>query len=603
MNRFRQRGLLLVTAVFLLIGFAAILAALASLNTSGISSGVNHGDSARAYMIARSGIEYAKQLHFGGTACGAGLVGTQTVDIGNFTISNATQYTSSAATLSGAVTATDTTIAVSSTAGYAPYGRILIDREEMSYGAISGNNFINVKRGTGNTVAAAHALAAIVYQGHCAVRSVGVVGDARRDLTANMSVPLFRTGIITKKNTVGTGTVAYTGVGFRPSVLIFYWTRQTAIGTTAQVSSGVGFAASPAQQYAVVTTMEDAQGNSDNGRYKSNNSVVLFQDITTPANIQDRAALASMDADGFTLNWNLNGSGTTAYRIAYIALGGEVQGAVGNFTLNNAVGNQAVTGTGFRPDLLLFLTSDIGNLNANLSNASLGLGFASSSSRQGALVSGGQDNINTNIRPRWQQLTDKAVMLVNSGANPPTATGQAGLFSMDSDGFTLNVTTASGGANRFVGYLALRGVRAAVGSFNQPTSTSGVINAVADLAFQPTGLMLASRNLASGITLDAGRTSIGAGGASSGSAASSSNIWFVEESGVDTSNTNSYSDASNIISLGANNTVTNAAQASLSSRFLGGFSLNWAATTDAVARQILYWAIAPRDYSDIRENY
>jgi hypothetical protein len=54
--------------------------------------------------------------------------------------------------------------------------------------------------------------------------------------------------------------------------------------------------------------------------------------------------------------------------------------------------------------------------------------------------------------------------------------------------------------------------------------------------------------------------------------------------------------------MGTNATTTNPAQASLQSLLLGGFSLNWTAA-DATTRQVLYWAIGPRDYADILENY
>ena len=64
-----------------------------------------------------------------------------------------------------------------------------------------------------------------------------------------------------------------------------------------------------------------------------------------------------------------------------------------------------------------------------------------------------------------------------------------------------------------------------------------------------------------------------------------------------------YNDATNVISMGTNvNPPTNLAQATLQSLSLGGFTLNWTAA-DAAAREILYWAIGPRDYADIEEIF
>jgi hypothetical protein len=59
-------------------------------------------------------------------------------------------------TLNGGISATDTTITVSSTANLASSGFIQIDNEVISYPNVSGNQLINCARGQNNTTAAAH---------------------------------------------------------------------------------------------------------------------------------------------------------------------------------------------------------------------------------------------------------------------------------------------------------------------------------------------------------------------------------------------------------------------------------------------------------------
>ena len=59
-------------------------------------------------------------------------------------------------TLNGTITALDTTITLSSTAGIASNGFILIDSETIYYANVNGNQLINCARGQNGTTAAAH---------------------------------------------------------------------------------------------------------------------------------------------------------------------------------------------------------------------------------------------------------------------------------------------------------------------------------------------------------------------------------------------------------------------------------------------------------------
>jgi hypothetical protein len=65
-------------------------------------------------------------------------------------------------TLNGGISATDTTITVSSTANLASSGFIQIDNEIISYPNVSGNQLLNCARGQNNTTAASHLTGAAV---------------------------------------------------------------------------------------------------------------------------------------------------------------------------------------------------------------------------------------------------------------------------------------------------------------------------------------------------------------------------------------------------------------------------------------------------------
>lgn len=74
--------------------------------------------------------------------------------------SGATNPTS--VTLNGGISATDTTITLSSTANLASAGFITIGNETISYPNVSGNQLLNCARGQNNTSAAAHLTGAAV---------------------------------------------------------------------------------------------------------------------------------------------------------------------------------------------------------------------------------------------------------------------------------------------------------------------------------------------------------------------------------------------------------------------------------------------------------
>ena len=73
------------------------------------------------------------------------------------------QTSSVGTTLSGGISATDTTITLTSTAGLGTNGFVLIGSETVQYGAISGNQLINCFRGQNGTTAAAHLTGVAVY--------------------------------------------------------------------------------------------------------------------------------------------------------------------------------------------------------------------------------------------------------------------------------------------------------------------------------------------------------------------------------------------------------------------------------------------------------
>jgi hypothetical protein len=73
------------------------------------------------------------------------------------------QTSPTSASLNGGISATDTTITLSTTVGLPSTGFLLIDSETVWYGYVSGNTIGNVFRGQNNTTAASHLTGAAVY--------------------------------------------------------------------------------------------------------------------------------------------------------------------------------------------------------------------------------------------------------------------------------------------------------------------------------------------------------------------------------------------------------------------------------------------------------
>lgn len=104
------------------------------------------------------------------------------------------------------------------------------------------------------------------------------------------------------------GNVACTGVGFKPSVLIMI----AATATDARVSASWGVSVGTTS-YMICT---NRKGNTDT--FVSPNAGIVW--IYINAGIVSKAAIASLDADGFTLVWAKTGSPTGTVLISFIAI-------------------------------------------------------------------------------------------------------------------------------------------------------------------------------------------------------------------------------------------------------------------------------------------
>jgi len=194
--RQRQRGgVLMVSAIVLVVIVSSLVVTLAYITSAGLSSGAGHNESAQAYAAARSGIEYATMQYANGTACASINASNQAVGLAAFSVAG-TAYTPSAVNVT--IDATQTFIPVSSLTGYAPSGRVRVEFEEIDYAATSTSSsacggaapcLLVSRRGAGGTTASAHA-AQPANQDVCHVRSTGTAGSATRYIDRVMQAPV-----------------------------------------------------------------------------------------------------------------------------------------------------------------------------------------------------------------------------------------------------------------------------------------------------------------------------------------------------------------------------------------------------------------------------
>lgn len=374
----------------------------------------------------------------------------------------------------------------------------------------------------------------------------------------------------------GTGNQAYTGVGFQPKALLFFYNALTADGTAVHAMIGTGVAVSSSSRAAVCTQSDDAVATADSNRRHDNTKCVTV--INNAGTVLAAADLVTMDSDGFTLNWTT--ADATQRIINYIALGGTdlTNVAIKEITTPAGTGNQAYTGVGFQPDCIIGMSPAINAAPPGSAQfGTWGMGWGKSSSVRGSVGHSGDVSASAIIQSSFQTAT---LMTVPSVGSVGAILNAFDLVSMDADGFTVNWSTVGG--TRYFWMLCLKGGSYAIGTVTQPTSTGN--QAISGLGFQPTGLILAGNHRISAGVSEPWSTSIGFASATT----ARGSIWA--------GNTNAATDTADsalirtkVYTNYTDGTPTKNAEADLQSFDSDGFTLNWS-TVDSTQRLLLYLA-------------
>ncbi len=399
---------------------------------------------------------------------------------------------------------------------------------------------------------------------------------------AKADASAFKVGSFTKSTGAAPAsqTVAH-GLGTTPKAIIFWTNGKTNESFSASFLFGFGVMDGTTSK-SVGASSQDAVGTSNASRRVANKALTIIQWSET---VLAEADFSSWDATNFTISWSTNNA--TAYVIHFIAIGGsDVSAKVVGWQMATATGNQSVTGVGFKPNVVIHGYANSGFETAPSSNdvnAGLGAGVMDADGDQWVSDIFSSDGSNTSNTQRGQR-TDSTIFAFDSGL---AVTKQASWVSMDTDGFTVNFSTANARTTQAFS-LALKGVNVKPGSFNKSTAAATATQAITGVGFKPKVVMLASFQDTSQ-TNPVAHTRFGFG-ASDGTTQGSSA--FQDTDNLGTTSVDGIDKTSKVFMKVNNNTPAIDAEASLASLDNDGFTLSWT-TNDAVATQILYLALGP----------
>ena len=286
-----------------------------------------------------------------------------------------------------------------------------------------------------------------------------------------LSGSLFNAKIVTWTSPTSSGTKAITGVGFQPECLIHISTVDATVQDAVSALVMIGFV-STGEGNAYVTEFRsvDAQNPS-----VTNNSVYSKSIHLHAAATLDLAGHISMDTDGFTESWGT--ADGTARHIGTLCLKGfNMKVGTFNKSTGGAPASQAVTGVGFKPDVLLFFqacATAFGSITNHIKN---GFGLADVDSEFAIHLN--SENSVTPSDVDGLVKTDKCLVVADN--HTQTIDAEADLTSLDTDGFTLNWTTNNATAYK-IPYLAFAQGTIPITDTVTLVDTQTLINSIVDI--------------------------------------------------------------------------------------------------------------------------
>lgn len=393
-----------------------------------------------------------------------------------------------------------------------------------------------------------------------------------------------------------TGSQQITGLGFKPSLIMFFGNRLTADGEGAHATFCTGMVSAGLARRAYGGDCYDGiVGTTKSYSWSSADGVFQLIDANT-ATLLAKVDVTSLDSDGFTINWTT--SDGVARIISYVAIAGTDilnSGFAGVREVGTAGTSTFAHAWGFAPDVVIHFSTRNTNAFPPASGAASWLprfGFwnrlSAAPHEQGALANNFQNASTTYNNSRWMR-NDRTNGVISANSLLRDTTYDA----IDSSNITSTnqfqtSTTILDGAD-----FGIRGVKAKVGSFSCATVAGN--QTITGLGFEPVLVIImssqATRQTTNAVTLDS-YMSFGCGNPSN-----SFVRWVGGKNGGESgaSKTQQALNRNKIIrfySVGGTS-PTLLASAGISKLTSDGFILNWD-TVDGVARDAIYLAIGQK---------
>lgn len=252
-----------------------------------------------------------------------------------------------------------------------------------------------------------------------------------------------------------TGDQDVTSAGLQGDLLLLlYHKALVSDGNTGTSCFMLGMASGSGSEQGEVS-FRSKDGNSGQGGSMQHSpqagaSNAVFQGIGATLGSSGIATLSAWLSNGFRLNWSEAGdSGTDCfYLVLKKASGASIK--VVTDTQKTSTGTKATTGLGFQPDgLLAFMHAADAQTDVSLHGDDIGLTVGATDGTTTGHTFYGEANI-ANPTNNDSRTDTSSLLVVEESPGSSTVTAEASLSSFDSDGFTLNWTTADANARDLV---------------------------------------------------------------------------------------------------------------------------------------------------------
>lgn len=270
-------------------------------------------------------------------------------------------------------------------------------------------------------------------------------------------------------------TQAVTGLGFTPTVVLFWLTRTTTngdAGANQDCGFGFGVAISASSRRCMFIAYDDGEGGggASHGKTMRNDScIAVMSDDVTLDGLMD---LQSMDSGGFTLV--IDDAFSSAWIVHYLAMDPANASLITFNEKITSTGQVGYTGAGFQPEAILLFGCNAtlaAGLNAVTAASRFIMGVGTDSTHQGVVSAGHNAPVSNFITPAYGYDGEIYARVTASDPSPGVIGTRAALVSLNSDGFTLDWTEVTTNES-YIFALCLAGPSFFVDDFTSATDTN-----------------------------------------------------------------------------------------------------------------------------------